>query len=140
MKAEYALLNNVLNYMQKHGQSHKCVHLSIDENLIKDIHFESGGKFTIEELQKGANICLANEWLQHSYLGTGKYEQLSITPRGLGIARSNQMKLVAEEAESKVISTELSRSRRLSNWVQEHSGLFVLVTILISLAGVLVAL
>ncbi|MEZ9541948.1 hypothetical protein AB4209_08255 [Vibrio sp. 10N.286.48.C11] len=140
MKAEYALLNSVLNYMQKHGHSHKYVHLSIDENLIKDIHFESGGKFTIEELQKGANICLANDWLQHSYLGTGKYEQLSITQRGLGIARSNQMKLVAEEAESKVILTELSRSRRLSNWVQEHSGLFVLVGILISLAGVLVTL
>lgn len=124
--AEYALLNNVVEYMEENGHTYKTVHLSVDSDLVLEINEKSKNKFTLEQLQKAADKCLAHEWLQHAYLGSDKYHGLQITPKGIGVARSKKR---AEE-----LKANRSVFKKMSDFIEEHKGLFVVLGFLLALA------
>ncbi len=87
---EYALLNNVIDYMEKHGKTYKCVNLNINEKLLTQVNQTNKKDFTLEELKKAADKCLAHGWLINDFLGNADYQGLQITPKGIGVARSDK--------------------------------------------------
>ena len=123
---EHALLNNIIAYMEAHGRTYKSVNLDIDEELVQEINLANKSTFTIEQLEKAADKCLAHEWLKHAYLCGENYKGLQITPKGIGVARSKKR------------SDELKASRtflkKTSDYIEEHKGLFLVLGFLLALA------
>ncbi len=123
---EFKILNNVIDYMESTGSTYKLVTLSIDQKLLEEVNMANNTNFTLEELIKATDKCLAHEWLEHATMGGGKYGNLRITPKGVGAARSKRR------------SEELKASRGLlkkgSDYIENHKGLFVVFGFLLALA------
>ncbi|HCE5206460.1 TPA: hypothetical protein NG320_004711 [Vibrio parahaemolyticus] len=122
---EYALLNNVVDYMEANGHTYKTVTLDIDEKLVQEINEVRKEKFTLTQLEKAADKCLAHEWLKHAFIG-GKYKGLQITPKGIGVARSKKR---ADE-----LKANRSLLKKASDYIEDHKGLFVVLGFLLALA------
>lgn len=123
---EFLILDNVINYMEENGQTYKFVCVSINEELVKEINDSSKKQFTLEQLQKAADKCLAHEWLKHTSYGGDKYGRLQITPKGIGAARSRKR---AQE-----LKATRGLLKKLSDYIEDHKGLFVVLGFLLALA------
>lgn len=123
---EYALLNNVIDHMEEHGRTYKSVNLDIDEKLLQEVNETNKSTFTLEQLQKAADKCLAHEWLNLTYLGSGNYKGLQITPKGIGVARSKKR--------SEEIKANRTFLKKTSDYIEEHKGLFLVLGFLLALA------
>ncbi|MGR5154696.1 hypothetical protein [Photobacterium swingsii] len=123
---EFKILDNVIDCMEENGATYKLVHVTINEELVNEINDSSKEQFTLERLQKAADKCLAHEWLKHTSLGGDKYGQLQITPKGIGAARSRKR---AEE-----LKASRGLLKKLSDYIEEHKGLFVVLGFLLALA------
>lgn len=84
-----------------------------------------GTSYTISDLEKAVDKCVANEWVAHRSLGD-KYRSLGITTKGVGAVRSR-----ARAEEIKASRTWLKKS---SDYIEDHKGLFVFLGFLIALA------
>jgi hypothetical protein len=115
---EFKILNHVIDVMESRGSTSKVVTLSIDQKLVEEINNGNKSSYTLKELEKAADKCLAHEWIEYAALGS-KYECLRITPKGVGAARSKHK---AEELKS-------SRSfmKKTSDYIEDHKGLFVVL-------------
>ena len=82
--------------------------------------------YTLEALQKAADKCFAHEWLEHAELGCGKYGGLRITPKGVGAARSKR--------KSEELKASRGRLKKVSDYIEDHKGLFVVLGFLLALA------
>ena len=122
----FKILNHVIDYMESTGSTYKLVTLSIDQELVGQINKENKTSYTLAELEKATDKCLAHEWLEHATIGSGKYDSLRITPKGVGAAISKRK---SEEHKS-------SRSliKKASDYVEDHKGLFVVLGFLLALA------
>ena len=89
--SEFNLLEIYVKEMERLGQTRKHVYLDIDDSIATQIGKAIGTKVTLEQVQCLADRCLANEWLEDNFVGSGKYE-LSLTATGFGIVRSIQRK------------------------------------------------
>lgn len=125
MMPEYALLNNVVDYMEANGYTYKTVTLDIDDKLVQEINEARKEKFTLTQLEKAADKCLAHEWLNHAFIGS-KYKGLQITPKGIGVARSKKR---ADE-----LKANRSHLKKASDYIEDHKGLFVVLGFLLALA------
>jgi len=123
---EFKILNNILDYMESHGTTYKLIEISINEELVEDINAENKSSYTLEELQKATDKCLAHEWLKHSYLGSDKYAHLKITPKGVGAARSKQ--------KSDELKASRSFLKKSSDYIEDHKGLFIVLGFFLGLA------
>lgn len=123
---EFKILNNIIDYMESTGSTYKTVILSIDQKLVDELNSEDGTSYTLLELEKATDKCLAHEWLKHTYMGAGKYVDLSITPKGIGAARSKRK---AEE-----LKASRSWLKKISDYIEDHKGLFVVLGFLLALA------
>ncbi|EAA9537109.1 hypothetical protein CX070_21070 [Salmonella enterica subsp. enterica serovar Newport] len=123
---EFKILNHVIDYMESTGSTSKLVTLSVDQELLEEINAENKTSYTLSELEKATDKCLAHEWLEHTSLGGEKYGHLRITPKGVGAARSKRK---SEEQKA-------SRSffKKASDYVEDHKGLFVVLGFLLALA------
>ena len=124
--AEFKILNNILNFMESNGTTYKLVEISIDKDLVDEINAVNKSSYTLEELQKAADKCLAHEWLKHSCLGGDKYAHLQITPKGVGAARSKQ--------KSDELKASRSFLKKSSDYIDDHKGLFIVLGFLLALA------
>lgn len=123
---EFKILNHVIDYMESTGSTYKIVTLSVDQELVDQINSENKSLYTLAELQKATDKCLAHEWLQHATLGGGKYSSLRITPKGVGAARSKR------KSEEQKASRSLLK--KASDYVEDHKGLFVVLGFLLALS------
>ena len=123
---EFKILNNILDYMESNGTTYKMVEITIDEALVEEINSDGKVSYSLEELKIAADKCLAHEWLKHSYLGSGKYENLQITPKGVGAARSKQ--------KSEELKSSRSFLKKSSDYIEDHKGLFIVLGFLLALA------
>ncbi len=123
---EFKILNNILDFMESNGTTYKLVEISIDQQFVEEINAVNKSSYSLEEVQKAADKCLAHEWLKHNYIGADKYAHLQITPKGVGAARSKQK------------SDELKKSRsvlkKTSDYIDDHKGLFIVLGFLLALA------
>ncbi|WP_166368488.1 hypothetical protein [Psychromonas sp. SA13A] len=123
---EFKLLDNVIDYMESTGSTYKLVTLGVDEKLLNEINSQNNTTYTLNELEKAADKCLAHEWLTHATMGGGKYGSLRITPKGVGAARSRRK---AEEL--KASRTWLKKS---SDYIEDHKGILIFFGAVIALA------
>lgn len=129
--SEEDILEVFVEEMESRGESRKLIRLDIDESMVERVNARKGSSIDLGQLHKYADICLANEWLEHTVLG-GKYGSLSITTTGLGVVRSRQRK--AE------ILANRSLLKRFSDYIEDHKGLFILLGAAIAIAGLLIKL
>lgn len=120
---EFKILNNVLDYMDSTGNTYKAVQVSIDEDLQTEINEVNGTSYTLEELRVAADKCISHEWIKRTMIGAGLHDNLSITPKGVGAARSKRK------------SDELKASRSIlkksSDYIEDHKGLFIVLGFLL---------
>lgn len=123
---EYKILNNIIDYMESTGSDYKLVTVSIDQKLVDEINNKHETKFSLNELEKAADICLAHEWLKHMFISGSKYNSLGITLKGIGVARSKKK---AEE-----LKKSRSILKKTSDYIEEHKGLFIVLGFSLALA------
>lgn len=122
---EFKILIHVIDYMESTGSTYKLVTLSVDQELVDQINEQNKTSYTLTELERATDKCLAHEWLEYATKGGGKYGSLRITPKGVGAARS---KIKYEEQKA-------SRGplKKASDYVEDHKGLFVILGFLLAL-------
>ncbi|MCX4188352.1 hypothetical protein OMP95_10890 [Methylophaga sp. OBS4] len=124
-----AILNNVFDFMEEKGVNRKAVSFGIDEELVNEVYEATGVQYSLNELQKAADKCLAHEWIEHTTLGD-KYTSLRVTEKGIGIVRSKR-KQEAEKNNRPVL-------KKVSDYIEEHKGLFVFLGFTVALASLLI--
>jgi len=124
--AEHVLLNDIIDRMEENGQTYKTVILDIDDKFLDQVNLKNKDIYTLQQLEKAADKCLAHEWLEKINSGRVKYAGLRITPKGMGVARSKKR---ADELKSK-----RSRLKKTSDYIEDHKGLSIVVGILLALA------
>ena len=117
--------------MESRGESRRIIRLDADESMVERVIARKGSKIDLEQLHKYADICLANQWLEHTVVGE-KYGSLSITTTGLGVMRSRQRK-------AEVLANR-SPLKKFSDYMEDHKGLFILLGAAIAIAGLLIKL
>lgn len=127
---EIDLLRLYVEYMEQEGCNRKLVRISIDEGVVAQLAAASFSA-TVASVQKLADRCLANEWLERTSID-GKYSGLSLTASGFGIVRSRQLR--QQQLESRSVL------KRISDYIEDHKGLFIALGTAIALAGLLIKL
>lgn len=122
---EFNILNHIIDYMEATGSTYKTIIITIDQELVDQINNDNGTNYTLDELKKATDKCFAHEWIKPISMGSDRYSQLRITQKGIGVARSKRK------------SEELKKSRsilkKLSDYIEDHRGLFIVFGFLIAL-------
>ena len=126
---EFDLLSIFVREMESHGVSHKLIRIDIDDALVAQMGAFLFIKVSLEEMQRLADKCFANEWLEHAYMGA-QYGGLQLTTSGFGVVRSKQRK---QESLAK-----RSIAKKTSDYVEDHKGLVIVLGILIGAAGLFI--
>lgn len=127
---EYDFLDFFYQEMLGQGRASNLVRLSVDTRMVKGIYDKSGISISEADLQRMADICLANSWIKHTTLGVGQYGNLQLTTTGFGVANSKRKQ--AEQLNNRSVF------KKISDYIEEHKGLFILLGFLIALAGLLI--
>ncbi|MGO9445199.1 MAG: hypothetical protein ACLPXB_10540 [Thiobacillaceae bacterium] len=127
---EFDLLRLFVEQLEREGLDRKQGLFAIDESVIAQLAV-AGFSITVAQAQQLAGRCLANEWLEHEMLG-GKYVGLSLTASGLGIVRSRRLR--QQQLESR------TWLKRVSDYIEEHKGLFIALGAVLGLAGLVAKL
>ncbi len=125
---EFKILANIITFMEANGVTAQNVRFEVDQKLADEINLKHSTKYTVPDLEKAVDKCIANEWIKHSTLGE-KYKYLSLTAKGVGAARS---KVKSEEV--KMSRTPLKKA---SDYIEDHKGLFAFITLIIAFATLL---
>ncbi len=126
---EYKLLIYLLEYCEENGKRYKHYDIDINSELIEKLHNKYGIQPTIEELQSISDRCYARSWLEHTYIGRGKYDGLKLTDTGAGVATSKRKSLQANQNRPPL--------KKASDYIEDHKGLFVLLCTLIAIVGLI---
>lgn len=130
--SEEDILRVFVEEMETRGESRKLVRLDVNDSMVEKINSAKGTNIGLEQLRKLADKCLANEWLEHTVMGLGKYGHLSLTTTGLGVVRSRQRK---EE-----VLAKRTWWKKASDYIEDHKGLFLALGAAIAVAGLLLKL
>lgn len=122
---EFKILANIIDFMEANGATAKTVMFSVDQALVDQINSKHGTAYTVPELEKAADKCIAHEWIERRSLD-GKYNHLGITTKGVGAARS---KARAEE-----LKASRSWLKKVSDFIEDHKGLFVALGFIVAFA------
>jgi hypothetical protein len=122
---ELKILANVIDYMESNGVTAQGAIFKVDQELADKINLKHGTNYTVLDLEKAVDKCIAHEWLTHREL-SGKYKSLVITTKGIGVARS---KAKAEE-----IKASRNWLKKASDYIEDRKGLFVLLGFIVALA------
>lgn len=122
---EFKILANIIGFMETNGVTAKVVTFEVDQKLADEINSAHGTDYSVSDLERAVDKCVANEWIAHRSLGE-KYKYLGITPKGVGAARS--------KARSEEIKASRTPLKKVSDYIEEHKGLFVVLGFLVALA------
>lgn len=121
---EFKILANIITFMEENGVTAQNVRFHVDQKLADEINLKHGTQYTVPDLEKAVDRCIANEWIKHSTLGE-KYKYLNITLKGVGASRS---KVKSEEI--KISRTLL---KKVSDYIEDHKGVFILLGFIVTL-------
>lgn len=124
-----AILNSIVNFMETNGATRTTVFFDIDEKLVNGIYESTGHQYSLEELKKASDKCIAHEWLTHRSIGE-KYRSLGITEKGVGIVRSIRQQEIAKKNRKPL--------KKASDFIEDHKGLMVFLGFVVALAGLFV--
>ena len=121
---EVDLLEMFVFEMERHGVNRKLVRMDLDEEAALQIGEKLSVSVSLQRLQTLADKCLAQEWIEHTSIGPNQYSALAITASGLGVVRSRQRK--------SEIMTNRSLLKKVSDFVEDHKGLFAIIGIILA--------
>lgn len=125
--ADLALLYFVVDLLEDKGVTHRLEMFSINESLLSELNQKFSTQFSLHDFEKAADKCLAHEWIEKitKELAANKYNNLGITQKGIGVARSKR----------KADQLKASRNilKKASDYVEEHKGIFILLGSIIGL-------
>ncbi len=124
---EFDFLNLFYQEMLSKGKTYNFIRLSINSNMVDDVCDEFSVSVTEERLNKLADICLANNWIEHKFLGSGQYGNLQLTMTGFGVVKSKQ--------KQREVLNSRNFIKKISDIIVDHKGLFVLFGFFIALVG-----
>ena len=122
-------LTTLLRSSRKAGATRSTVSFGIGEDTVEEIYEATGHQYTVEELQKATDKCIAHEWIKHKSIGE-KYNYLEITEKGVGIVRSIRAQELAKKNRKPL--------KKLSDFIEDHKGLMVALGFFVALAGLFV--
>jgi len=124
-----AILNHIVAFMEQNGSTRNTVFFDIDEKLVNEIYESTGHQYALEDLQKAADKCIVHEWISRKSISE-KYHYLVISEKGVGIVRSIRAQELAKKNRKPL--------KKLSDFIEEHKGLMVVLMFFVALAGVFV--
>ena len=124
---EFDFLDLFYQEMIKNGDSYKSTRLTVNNKLVEEIYENHQVSLTLDELKKLANLSKANDWLDYDAMCECCYK-LSIS--GLGVVKSKRLQ--------KEQYKKRSLLKKLSDSIEEHKGLFVLLGVVIAFAVLLI--
>lgn len=127
---EYDFLDLFYQEMLSAGRARNLIRLSVNARMVEDIYEKSAISVTEDHLKKMSDICLANSWVEHTTIGTGQYGNLQLTTIGFGVVKSKQ--------KQKELLSNRSYFKKASDYIEDHKGLFILLGLLIGMAGLLI--
>ncbi|WP_444935333.1 hypothetical protein ACJJIW_12430 [Microbulbifer sp. JMSA004] len=129
---EYNLLIHILECCEESGNRHDRVRFDVGHELVEELHNRYRLRPSIDELKKIVDRCYSREWLEHAYLGSGRYNGLKLTTKGMGVATSKRK------------SEELRKNRPLlktiSDYIEDHKGLFLLLGSVVAITGLIISI
>jgi len=123
---EFKILSHIVEYMESTGTTYKLVQITVDQEFTDEINSNYQTKFTLSDIEKATDKCLAHEWLKHTAMGGTKYSFIGITPKGVGAARSKQK---AQE-----LKTSRTWLKKTSDYIEDHKGILIFFGSAIALA------
>lgn len=120
------LLIHMVEEMEKEGVSYRLMEYSIDDRTVEELYEKYKLEVTLESLHRLADKYFSHEWIEHRTCGGGKYSSLSITPKGVGAARS--------KIKSDQLVKDRSFLKKASDYIEDHKGLFILLGFILALA------
>ena len=119
LSADLALLYFVVDLLEEKGVTHKLEMFSINESLVSKINQKFKTEFSLVDLQKATDKCLAHEWIEKitKELAANKHTNLGITQKG--------------KADDLIANR--STLKKASDYVEEHKGIFILLGSIIGL-------
>ncbi|MFT5298201.1 MAG: hypothetical protein ACI9YH_004248 [Colwellia sp.] len=123
------ILSSVLKIMESTGTPINATRISIDEHLVRSINEDNKTDYTLDEIKKATDKCLAHEWLETTGAGS-KYLFLQVTSKGLAVASSK--KKAFEQKKSRTLA------KKVSDYIEDHKGWFLLLGFLVTLATFLI--
>lgn len=128
----FDLLHLYVEEMENCGANRQTMWIEINESFVDKLSAQ-GFEITLTSAQKLADQCIANEWLEHNgRTGKHQYDNLELTATGLGIVRSRQQRQKQLEARGLL--------KRISDYIEDHKGLFVALGAALGLVTLLVKL
>jgi hypothetical protein len=125
---EYDFLGLFYQEMLTNGHAHNLVRLSVDARMVEGIYEKSHHSVTEDELHRLADICLANGWVKQTVVGAGKHGHLQLTTQGFGVCKSKQKQQEMLKSRSLL--------KKVSDYIEVHKGLFVLLGFVVAVIGV----
>lgn len=122
---EFKILENIIAFMESTGSTYKTVTFAVDQEMANEINSRHGTKYSVEELEKAADKCIAREWIERQTIHGG-YMNLGITLKGVGAAISR--------AKSEELKVSRSTLKKVSDYIEDHKGLFVALGFIVALA------
>jgi hypothetical protein len=120
------ILSSVLKSMESTGTPINATRISINEHLVNSINDENKVNYTLDEIKKTTDKCLAHGWLETTAAGSGaKYLDLQVTSKGFAVALSKKKEL--EQKKSRTLI------KKVSDYIEEHKGWFLLLSFLVTL-------
>lgn len=83
------ILNFFYDEMQTRGVTRTEVFLTLEDEAAAQLSQKLGATVSLEEVQKLADICIANEWLERTTADI-HYKYLSLTEAGLQVILANK--------------------------------------------------
>ncbi|VAW64818.1 hypothetical protein MNBD_GAMMA08-4 [hydrothermal vent metagenome] len=97
---EFDFLELFYEEMIRQGRKHNLIRITINKEIVEYIYEQKSHSATEKEIEKLADICLANNWLEQKTIGVGQYGNLQLTTTGLGVITSKRRRKEIEDQKS----------------------------------------
>lgn len=125
-KEERIFLEYFVDTMEKQGLTLKAIHISFMQEELKKINEKYSMHISIDQMETNLNKLLTHEYLKHAFISGDKFSCLQLTLKGLGVVNSLKKK--------EQLNINKGRLKRISDYVEDHKGLFLVFGFLIALA------
>lgn len=129
---EYKLLIHILELCERNGTRHDHIYFDVNNDLVENLYRDCGVRCTVEDLKIITDCCYTRGWVTHTSIGNGKYIQLQLTTKGMGVAYSKR--------KSDDLKKNRTRLKKTSDYIDDHKGLFVLLGALIAISSLIIPL
>lgn len=122
---KFRFLNHFLETMESKGEVASFVYINVNTEFVTEFNHRYQTSYTLEEFVKIVDVCKAHEWVKCDAGGRGPHGNLIITSKGLATIKSKN--------ESDRRKAERSLAKKLSDGIEDHKGLFIVLGFIIAL-------